>query len=70
MLFTLEALQAKHGDSLLLHYGKPKAPKLIVIDGGPAGVYKASLRPRLAELSDDATFELVVGVRVRGGGHS
>jgi hypothetical protein len=50
MLFTLEALQAKHGDSLLLHYGKPNAPKLIVIDGGPAGVYKASLRPRLEEL--------------------
>lgn len=52
MLFTLEALQAKHGDSLLLHYGKPNAPKLIVIDGGPAGVYKASLRPRLEELKE------------------
>ena len=52
MLFTLEALQAKHGDSLLLHYGKPNAPKLIVIDGGPAGVYKASLRPRLAEIKE------------------
>lgn len=50
MLFTLEALQAKHGDSLILHYGKPKSPKMIVIDGGPSGVYKASLRPRLDEL--------------------
>src|SRR5688500_1808031 len=52
MLFTLEALHAKHGDSLLLHYGKPNAPKLIVIDGGPAGIYKASLRPRLEALKE------------------
>lgn len=53
MIFTLEALQAKHGDSLLLHYGKPNNPKLIVIDGGPAGVYKSSLRPRLSELKEN-----------------
>jgi hypothetical protein len=52
MIFTLEALQAKHGDSLLLHYGKPTAPKLIVIDGGPSGVYKGSLRPRLAAIKE------------------
>ena len=52
MLFTLEALHAKHGDSLLLHYGKPNAPKLIMIDGGPAGVYNASLRPRLEALKE------------------
>ena len=50
MLFTLEALQAKHGDSLILHYGKPKSPKMIVIDGGPAGVYSKSLAPRLDQL--------------------
>src|SRR5687767_11431169 len=50
MIFTLEALQAKHGDALLLHYGPPKSPKLIVIDGGPSGVYKAALKPRLDEL--------------------
>ena len=35
MIFTLEALEAKHGDSLLLHYGTKKSPQLIVIDGGP-----------------------------------
>ena len=34
-VFTLEALEAKHGDSLLLHYGTLDAPRLIVIDGGP-----------------------------------
>ena len=49
-IFTLEALEAKHGDALLLHYGPTAKPKLIVIDGGPAGVYKASVRPRLDEI--------------------
>ena len=52
MIFTLEALEAKHGDSLLLHYGTKKSPQLIVIDGGPQGVYNKSLRPRLEELRD------------------
>ncbi|MFL6334132.1 MAG: ComEC/Rec2 family competence protein [Pyrinomonadaceae bacterium] len=52
MIFTLEALEAKHGDSLLLHYGTKKAPKLIVIDGGPQGVFNQSLRPRLEQLRD------------------
>jgi beta-lactamase superfamily II metal-dependent hydrolase len=50
MLFTLEALEARHGDSLLLHYGKTDDPRLIVIDGGPAKVWANSLRPRLEEL--------------------
>lgn len=50
MLFTLEALEAKEGDSLLLHWGDPESPRLILIDGGPPGVYKKSLKPRLAEL--------------------
>lgn len=52
MFFTLEALEAKHGDSLLLHYGTKKSPKLIVIDGGPQGVFDKSLRPRLEQLRD------------------
>lgn len=50
MIFSLEALPAKYGDSLLLHYGKADDPRLIVIDGGPSGVYKAALLPRLEEL--------------------
>ena len=52
MLFTLEALEAKHGDSLLLHYGPANDPQLIVIDGGPAGVWKKRLQPRLAALRE------------------
>ncbi|MGD9721712.1 MAG: hypothetical protein AB7O59_05505 [Pirellulales bacterium] len=50
MLFTLEALSAKHGDSLLLHFGTRKKPQLVVIDGGPGGVYTKTLEPRLNEL--------------------
>ncbi|MGE5834260.1 MAG: hypothetical protein ACM4AI_07260, partial [Acidobacteriota bacterium] len=49
-VFTLEALDAKHGDSLLLHYGTLANPKLIVIDGGPGGVFKATLEPRLKDI--------------------
>lgn len=50
MIFTLEALEAKHGDALLLHYGTKRPANLIVIDAGPAGVYKNCVRPRLDEL--------------------
>jgi hypothetical protein len=64
MIFTLEALQAKHGDSLLLHYGKPNAPKLIVIDGGPAGVYKGSLRPRLTAIKDARSPNGALSIRM------
>ena len=50
MLFSLEALQAKHGDCLILYYGKKTDPKVIVIDGGPAGIYKGFLKPRLEKI--------------------
>ncbi len=49
MLFSLEVMQAKKGDCLILHYGD-KTPRFILVDGGPAGVYAQSLRPRLDEL--------------------
>jgi beta-lactamase superfamily II metal-dependent hydrolase len=44
--FALEALQAFHGDALLLHAG----PKLVLIDGGPSRTWPTSVRPRLEEL--------------------
>jgi len=50
MIFTLEALEAKKGDALLLHWGDPEDPRLIVIDGGPGGVYSKSVKPRLEAL--------------------
>lgn len=51
MIFTLEALRAQEGDSLVLHFGDAAAPRFIVIDGGPDGVYADALRPRLDELA-------------------
>jgi beta-lactamase superfamily II metal-dependent hydrolase len=50
MLFTLEALDAGKGDALLLHFGTSASPELIVIDGGPAGIYRRVLKPRLEQL--------------------
>jgi hypothetical protein len=53
MLFTLEAIEARKGDSLILHFGRTAAsPRFIVIDGGPATVYQNSLKPRLNQLRD------------------
>ena len=51
-VFTLEALAARHGDCLLLHWGSPQDPNLILIDGGPNGVWRKFLRPRLDELRE------------------
>ncbi len=50
MVFSLEALQAFHGDCLLLHAGTDDAPVLVLIDGGPSGTWEQSLQPRLEEL--------------------
>jgi hypothetical protein len=48
--FSMEVLRARRGDCLILHYGTADDPHLILIDGGPSGVYKPNLRPRLAQL--------------------
>ena len=50
MIFSLEALQAFHGDSLLLRVDD----KLCLIDGGPFKTWKTSLHPRLEELRGGA----------------
>ena len=52
MLFSLEALKAEQGDCLLLHWGTSAAPRRMLIDGGPAGVYRDTLRPRLMQLRE------------------
>jgi hypothetical protein len=48
--FSLEAVYAKKGDSLILHYGTKAKPSWMLIDGGHTGVYEEFLRPRLEEL--------------------
>jgi glyoxylase-like metal-dependent hydrolase (beta-lactamase superfamily II) len=52
MLFSLEALKAEQGDCLLLHWGTGAAPRRLLIDGGPPGVYQDTLRPRLMQLRE------------------
>ena len=49
----LEMLRARKGDCLLLHGGTEDDPALVLIDGGPAGTYEESLRPRLMRLREE-----------------
>lgn len=46
---VLRALRAKHGDSLLLLGEEAK----VLIDGGPSGVYRQTLRDNLADLEGE-----------------
>ncbi len=50
-MFTLEVVDAAHGDALLVHYGTPAAPKHILLDGGPKKTYATRLGPRLREIA-------------------
>jgi hypothetical protein len=63
-MIRLEALKAKHGDCLLLHWGSGKKIATALIDGGPSAVYKDFLRPRLEELAqqrgDTLALDLVM----------
>jgi hypothetical protein len=64
MIFSLEALQAGTGDCLLLHHGEAQDPRFLLIDGGPAGIYTGSLKPRIQSLPtkgrDRARLELAL----------
>ena len=50
MIFSLDVRRARKGDCLLLHYGTKTKPRLMLIDGGPSGVYKPHLEPRIQEI--------------------
>jgi hypothetical protein len=53
MIFSLEAFQADHGDSLLLHFGPPDDPKFLLIDGGPTpNIYLDVIKPRLQAIRE------------------
>lgn len=56
MLFTLEALNAREGDCLLLMYGTAKRPRVVLIDGGPRVTYAESLLPRLTALREQLGY--------------
>jgi hypothetical protein len=46
-LFALEALEARSGDALMVHFGTAADPRLMLVDGGFATTYSDVLRPRL-----------------------
>jgi hypothetical protein len=50
MIFSLDVRRARKGDCLLLHFGAKRDPGLVMIDGGPKGVYAPHLKPRLEDL--------------------
>ncbi|GGX08242.1 ComEC/Rec2 family competence protein [Streptomyces chryseus] len=48
-MLTFDFLDARHGDSFLVRWG-PRDERVMLVDGGPGGVYEASLRDRLTRL--------------------
>lgn len=53
MIFSLDVIRARKGDCLILHYGSSDDPHLIMIDGGPKGVYTPHLKPRILQIKKD-----------------
>ncbi len=49
----LEILRAKKGDAFFLHYGTKEHPKMVIVDGGPSGVFPDSMQPRLEEIQEN-----------------
>lgn len=64
MIFSLDVRRARKGDCLLVHFGSKDDPGLVMIDGGPSGVYKPHLKPRIEqiraarELEDDESLSV------------
>jgi hypothetical protein len=52
-MFILEAIKAKHGDCLLLHWGTASDSRMAVIDGGPNTIYADFLKPRLVAIAKE-----------------
>lgn len=48
-MYTFDFLDARHGDCFLVRWGTPDE-RVMLVDGGPTGVYRASLRGRLQQL--------------------
>lgn len=53
--FVFEALQARYGDCLLLTVPGPRGIVRLLIDGGPSGVFRTFLKPRLDQEIVDKT---------------
>ena len=50
-MFKLRVVQANFGDCLILQYGTEAAPRYILIDGGPEGVFGDHLRRELETIA-------------------
>ncbi len=50
-VFSVELLNAGHGESILLHYGPVDDVKIVMINTGPGRTYKTTVEPRLRQLS-------------------
>ena len=57
MLFSLDVIRARKGDCLVLHYGSQDKPCMVLIDGGPRGVYGDSLKDRLRQIKKGRGIE-------------
>ena len=49
-MLKLHIIQARNGDCLLLEFGTPSRPRIMLIDGGPATVYSNHLRGKLQDI--------------------
>lgn len=49
-MFKIKMVQALHGDCLILEYGSDQEKNYILIDGGPARVYKDHLKGELEDI--------------------
>lgn len=62
-MFTIQMLNAAHGDCLWIEYGDAAKPHRILIDTGPAATYRASLADKVQAVVDAegrCVFELFV----------
>lgn len=54
-MLIFEALNAQHGDAIILQWGTPPQLKTALIDGGPSGTWSKTLRPRLKQVAPEGT---------------
>ncbi|MDQ1558705.1 MAG: hypothetical protein QOD32_1765 [Pyrinomonadaceae bacterium] len=59
-MFTLHAVQAQFGDSLILEFGTPAQRRYVLIDGGPPDTYVNDLDAALQSIVQTGKLDLVI----------